>query len=72
MSGGGTCVADILISISAKDNEVAEVTGERIWCEPPTWSLFYNEDKICARQHRQERLLLQRCGDRCLLRQGRG
>jgi len=65
-------MANALISDSTKDNEGAAITGERIWGEPPTWSLFYNKDNIRAGEHRQERPLLQRCGGRCLLRQGRG
>jgi hypothetical protein len=38
-------MADIFISHSGRDNEVAEAIGERIQRERPSWSLFYDKDK---------------------------
>jgi TIR domain len=49
-------MADIFISHSGRDNEVAAAIGERIRRERPTWSLFYDKDNIRAGQHWQERL----------------
>ncbi len=49
-------MADIFISHSGKDNEVAAAIGERIRRERPTWSLFYDKDNIRAGQRWQERL----------------
>jgi WD40 repeat protein len=49
-------VADIFISHSGNDNEVAAVIGERIRRERPTWSLFYDKDNIRAGERWQERL----------------
>jgi len=49
-------MADIFISHSGKDNDVAAVVGERIKRERPTWSLFYDKDNIRAGQYWQERL----------------
>ena len=49
-------MADIFISHSSKDNEVAEEIGERIRRDRPTWSLFYDKDNIRAGQRWQERL----------------
>src|SRR5260370_39521684 len=49
-------MADIFISHSGKDNEVAAAICERIRRERPTWSLFYDKDNIRAGQHWQERL----------------
>jgi hypothetical protein len=49
-------VADIFISHSSKDNEVAAELGERIKHERPTWSLFYDKDNFRAGQRWQERL----------------
>jgi hypothetical protein len=50
-------MADIFISHSGKDGEVAAAIGEGIRCERPTWSLFYDKDNIRAGQRWQERLL---------------
>jgi TIR domain len=52
----GTGMADIFISHSGRDNEVAEAIGERIQRERPSWSLFYDKDNIRAGQLWQERL----------------
>ena len=49
-------MADIFISHSGKDNELAATIGERIRRERPTWSLFYDKDNIRAGQRWQERL----------------
>jgi WD40 repeat protein len=49
-------VADIFISHSNKDKEVAAAIGERIKRERPTWSLFYDTENIRAGQRWQERL----------------
>src|SRR5260370_41587953 len=49
-------MADIFISHSSKDNEVAAVVGERIRRDRPSWSLFYDKDNIRAGQRWQERL----------------
>jgi len=49
-------MADIFISHSGNDNEVAAAIGERIRRERPTWSLFYDKDNIRAGQRWQERL----------------
>jgi WD40 repeat protein len=49
-------MADIFISHSSNDNEVAAAIGERIKRERPTWSLFYDKDNIRAGQRWQERL----------------
>jgi len=49
-------MADIFISHSGRDNEVAAAIGERIKRERPTWSLFYDKDNIRAGQRWQERL----------------
>lgn len=49
-------MADIFISHSNGDNEVAAAIGERIRCERPSWSLFYDKDNIRAGQRWQERL----------------
>jgi WD40 repeat protein len=49
-------MADIFISHSGKDNEIAAAIGERIRRERPTWSLFYDKDNIRAGQRWQERL----------------
>jgi hypothetical protein len=49
-------MADIFISHSSKDSEVAAAIGERIRRERPTWSLFYDKDNIRAGQRWQERL----------------
>ena len=49
-------MADIFISHSSGDNEVAAAIGERIRRERPTWSLFYDKDNIRAAQRWQERL----------------
>ena len=49
-------MADIFISHSGRDNEVAEAIGERIQRERPSWSLFYDKDNIRAGQLWQERL----------------
>ncbi len=49
-------MADIFISHSGKDNEVAATIGERIAQDRPTWSLFYDKDNIRAGQRWQERL----------------
>src|SRR6516164_1104142 len=49
-------MADIFISHSGQDNEVAATIGERIRRERPTWSLFYDTDNIRAGQRWQERL----------------
>src|SRR5271166_3511389 len=49
-------MADIFISHSGNDNEVAAAIGERIRRERPTWSLFYDKDNIRAGQYWQERL----------------
>jgi hypothetical protein len=46
----GTGMADIFISHSGRDNEVAEAIGERIQRERPSWSLFYDKDNIRAGQ----------------------
>ena len=37
-------MADIFISHSGRDNEVAAAIGERIRSERPSWSLFYDRD----------------------------
>lgn len=39
-------MADIFISHSGQDNEVAAAIGERIRHDRPTWSLFYDKDNI--------------------------
>src|SRR6516162_4844999 len=49
-------MADIFISHSGKDNEVAARIGERIRRERPSWSLFYDKENIRAGQRWQERL----------------
>jgi hypothetical protein len=49
-------MADIFISHSGRDNEIAAAIGERIRCERPSWSLFYDKDNIRAGQRWQERL----------------
>ena len=49
-------MADIFISHSGGDNEVAAAIGERIRRERPSWSLFYDKDNIRAGQRWQERL----------------
>ena len=49
-------MADIFISHSGKDSEIAAAIGERIRRERPTWSLFYDRDNIRAGQRWQERL----------------
>ena len=49
-------MADIFISHSGEDSEVAARIGERIRRERPSWSLFYDKDNIRAVQRRQERL----------------
>ena len=49
-------MADIFISHSSGDNEVAAAIGEHIRCERPSWSLFYDKDNIRAGQRWQERL----------------
>jgi hypothetical protein len=49
-------MADIFISHSSRDSEVAAAIGERIRRERPTWSLFYDKDNIRAGQCWQERL----------------
>jgi hypothetical protein len=49
-------MADIFISHSGNDNELAAAIGERIRRERPTWSLFYDKDNIRAGQRWQERL----------------
>src|SRR5262245_44823503 len=49
-------MADIFISHSGRDNELAAAIGERIRRERPSWSLFYDKDNIRAGQHWQDRL----------------
>src|SRR4051812_36449472 len=49
-------MADIFISHSSRDSEVAAAIGERIRRARPTWSLFYDKDNIRAGQRWQERL----------------
>jgi WD40 repeat protein len=49
-------MADIFISHSSRDNEVAAAIRERIQRERPSWSLFYDKDNIRAGQRWQERL----------------
>src|SRR3954451_1620168 len=49
-------MADIFISHSSEDSEVAAAISERIRRERPTWSLFYDKDNIRAGQRWQERL----------------
>jgi hypothetical protein len=49
-------MADIFISHSSKDSEVAAAIGERIRRDRPIWSLFYDKDNIRAGQYWQERL----------------
>jgi WD40 repeat protein len=49
-------MADIFISHSGRDNELAAAIGERIQRERPSWSLFYDKDNIRAGQRWQERL----------------
>jgi hypothetical protein len=49
-------MADIFISHSSGDNEIAAAIGERIRRERPSWSLFYDTDNIRAGQLWQERL----------------
>ena len=49
-------MADIFISHSGEDSEVAARIGERIRRERPSWSLFYDKDNIRAGQRLQERL----------------
>jgi TIR domain/Protein of unknown function (DUF3040) len=49
-------MADIFISHSGGDNEVAAAIGERIRRDRPSWSLFYDKDNIRAGQRWQERL----------------
>src|SRR5215472_8787333 len=49
-------MADIFLSHSSRDNEIAAAIGERILRERPTWSLFYDKDNIRAGQRWQERL----------------
>ena len=53
---GNTKLADIFISHSSIDNEVAAAIGERIRRERPSWSLFYDKDNLRAGQRWQERL----------------
>jgi hypothetical protein len=49
-------MADIFISHSGGDNEVAAAIGERLRRERQSWSLFYDKDNIRAGQRWQERL----------------
>jgi WD40 repeat protein len=49
-------MADIFISHSGKDNDVAEAISERLRRDCPTWSLFYDKDNIYVGQRWQERL----------------
>jgi hypothetical protein len=49
-------MADIFISHSSGDNEIAAAIGERIRSDRPSWSLFYDKDNIRAGQRWQERL----------------
>jgi hypothetical protein len=49
-------MADIFISHSSGDNEIAAAIGERIRHDRPTWSLFYDKDNIRAGQRWQDRL----------------
>jgi hypothetical protein len=49
-------MADIFISHSGGDNDIAAAIGERIRCDRPSWSLFYDKDNIRAGQRWQERL----------------
>jgi hypothetical protein len=49
-------MADIFISHSGGDSEVAAPIGDRNRRERPSWSLFYDKDNIRAGQRRQERL----------------
>jgi WD40 repeat protein len=49
-------MADIFISHSGGDNEIAAAIGERIRRQRPSWSLFYDKDNIRAGQRWQERL----------------
>ena len=39
-------MADICVSHSSKDNELAAAIGERVRRERPTWPLFYDKDNI--------------------------
>ena len=43
-------MADIFISHSGADNEIAAAIGEHIRRERPSWSLFYDKDNIRAGQ----------------------
>jgi hypothetical protein len=49
-------MADIFISHSGGDSEVAAAIGDRLRREWPSWSLFYDKDNIRAGQRWQERL----------------
>jgi TIR domain len=49
-------MANIFISLSGKDIEVAAAIGERLRRERSSWSLFYDKDSIRAGLRRQERL----------------
>jgi hypothetical protein len=49
-------MADIFISHSSKDKEIAAAIGQRIHQARPSWSLFYDKDNIRAGQVWQERL----------------
>jgi hypothetical protein len=60
-------MADIFISHSGGDNEIAAAIGERIRCERPSWSLFYDKDNIRAGQRWQERLREELTGCRVVL-----
>ena len=44
-------MADIFISHSGRDNELAAAIAERIWRERLSWSLFYDKDNIRAGLH---------------------
>ena len=43
-------MADIFISHSSNDSEVAAAIGERIGRDRPTWSLFYDKGPCCTDQ----------------------
>src|SRR5271165_71632 len=60
-------MADIFISHSGTDNEIAAAIGERIRRERPTWSLFYDKDNIRAGQRWQERLRVELTSCRVVL-----
>jgi hypothetical protein len=60
-------MADIFISHSGQDNEVAAAIGERIRHDRRTWSLFYDKDNIRAGQRWQERLREELTGCRVVL-----